>query len=60
MNTILHPDLIGQPTDLRDFVQRPKLKKGPQVGTRRAAAGILGFALVATVTGLFGFGMWSK
>jgi hypothetical protein len=60
MNTILHPDPIGQPTDLPDFDQRPRPKKSRQDGTRRAAAGILGLALVAAVTGLVGFGMWSK
>src|SRR5580704_3134812 len=60
MNTILHPDPIGQPTDLPDFDQRPKLKRSRQDGTRRAAAGVLGFALVAAVTGLVGFGIWSK
>jgi hypothetical protein len=36
MNTILHPDPIGQPTDLPDFGQRPRPEKSRQDGTRRA------------------------
>src|SRR5271163_1249264 len=60
MNTILHPDPIGHPTEFPDFDRRPKPKKTRQDGTRRATAGVLGFALVAAITGLVGFGMWSK
>jgi RND family efflux transporter MFP subunit len=60
MNTMLHPDPIGHPTDFPDFDRRPKPNTTRQDGTRRAAAGMLGFALVAALTGLVGFGIWSK
>jgi RND family efflux transporter MFP subunit len=55
MNKSPHADRGSHPTDLPDFDQQ-----GGNDGKRRAAAGLLGLAVLAAVSGLVGFGVWSK
>jgi RND family efflux transporter MFP subunit len=55
MNKSPHVDRVSHPTDLPDFDQQ-----GGNDGKRRAAAGLLGLAVVAAVSGVVGFGIWSK
>jgi RND family efflux transporter MFP subunit len=61
MNKVPRPDPTGQPADLSDFDQRPKpnVRKGNN-GKRRAVAGLLGFVVLAAVSGFVAFGVWRK
>src|SRR5262245_42808815 len=62
MNSIPRPDQASHTTDLLDPDQHRKPEEGWQRkdGKRRVAARLLGFAAVAAVAGLVGFGVWSK
>jgi RND family efflux transporter MFP subunit len=61
MNKVPRPDPTGQPADLSDFDQRPKpnVRKGND-SKRRTAAGLLGFVVLAAVSGFVAFGVWTK
>jgi RND family efflux transporter MFP subunit len=61
MNELPRPDPASQPTDLSDFNPPPKpnVRKGND-DKRRAVAGLLGFLMVAVVSGFVGFGVWTK
>jgi RND family efflux transporter MFP subunit len=56
MNKIPRPDPIGHPTHSPHSGQRLK----PDDSKRRDAGRLLAFVAVAIVTGLVGFGVWSK
>jgi RND family efflux transporter MFP subunit len=61
MNKVPRPDPASQPTNLSDFDPRAKsnVRHGND-GKRRAAAGLLGFVVVAAVSGFVAFGAWTK
>jgi RND family efflux transporter MFP subunit len=61
MNKVPRPDPTSQPVDLSDFDQRPKpnVRKGND-SKRRTAAGLLGFVVLAAVSGFVAFGVWTK
>src|ERR1700722_14589391 len=61
MNKVPRSDPTSHPVDLSDFDQRPKpnVRKGND-SKRRTAAGLLGFVLLAAVSGFVAFGVWTK
>jgi hypothetical protein len=61
MNKVPRPEPTSHPADLSDFDQRqkPNVQHGND-GKRRAAAGLLGFVVVAAVSGFVAFGVWTK
>jgi multidrug efflux pump subunit AcrA (membrane-fusion protein) len=61
MNKVPRPDPTSHPVDLSDFDQRPKpnVRKGND-SKRRTAAGLLGFVVLAAVSGFVAFGVWTK
>jgi RND family efflux transporter MFP subunit len=61
MNKVPRSDPTSHPVDLSDFDQRPKpnVRKGND-SKRRTAAGLLGFVVLAAVSGFVAFGVWTK
>jgi RND family efflux transporter MFP subunit len=61
MNKVPRSDPTSHPVDLSDFDQRPKpnVRKGND-SKRRTAAGLLGFVVLAAVSGCVAFGVWTK
>jgi RND family efflux transporter MFP subunit len=62
MNSIFRPDQALRPTHLPNFDPSLEPEEGQREknSKRRVAARLLGFAVVALVAGLVGFGFWSK
>jgi RND family efflux transporter MFP subunit len=61
MNEVPRPDPTSHPVNLSNFDQRPKpnVRKGND-SKRRTAAGLLGFVVLAAVSGFVAFGVWTK
>ena len=61
MNKVPRPDPTSHPVNLSNFDQRPKpnVRKGNDT-KRRTAAGLLGFVVLAAVSGFVAFGVWTK
>ena len=61
MNKVPRPDPTTHLADLSGFDPRPKpnVRQGND-GKRRAAGGLLGFLMVAAVSGFVAFGVWTK
>jgi RND family efflux transporter MFP subunit len=61
MNKVPRPDPASHPAKISDFDPRAKsnVRHGND-GKRRAAAGLLGFGVVAAVSGFVAFGAWTK
>jgi RND family efflux transporter MFP subunit len=61
MNKVPRPDPASHPAKISDFDPRAKsnVRHGND-GKRRAAAGLLGFVVVAAVSGFVAFGAWTK